>query len=152
MRLVVQRVKGASIDVAGERIAEIEQGLLLLVGIGPGDADVDLRKAAEKIVALRIFEDDAGKMNRSLRDIEGKVLVVSQFTLYGDTRKGRRPSFIGAAVPEIAEPLFKSFVDAIREQGVDVETGRFGAKMAVGLVNDGPVTLVIEVAPPSPVG
>jgi D-tyrosyl-tRNA(Tyr) deacylase len=152
MRLVVQRVKAASIDVAGERVAQIEQGLLLLVGIAPDDVDVNLRKAAGKIVDLRIFEDDAGKMNRSLRDISGKVLVVSQFTLYGDTRKGRRPSFVGAAVPEIAEPLFDSFVDAIREQGVDVETGRFGAKMAVELVNDGPVTLVIEVAPSSSVG
>ncbi len=152
MRLVVQRVRGASVDVAGERVAQIEQGLLLLVGIAPDDVDADLRKAAGKIVDLRIFEDDAGKMNRSLRDIDGKVLAVPQFTLYGDTRKGRRPSFIGAAVPEIAEPLFDSFVDAIREQGVDVETGRFGAKMAVELLNDGPVTLVIEVAPPSSVG
>jgi D-tyrosyl-tRNA(Tyr) deacylase len=152
MRLVVQRVKGASIDVAGERIAQIEEGLLLLVGIAPEDVGVDLRKAAGKIVDLRIFENDAGKMNRSLRDIGGGVLVVSQFTLYGDTRKGRRPSFVGAAPPEIAAPLFDSFVDAIREQGVDVETGRFGAKMAVELVNDGPVTLVIEVAPSSSVG
>jgi len=152
MRLVVQRVRSASVDVGGERVAQIGQGLLLLVGIASDDVDVDLRKAAGKIVDLRIFEDDAGKMNRSLRDIDGKVLAVSQFTLYGDTRKGRRPSFIGAAVPEIAEPLFDSFVEAIREQGIDVETGRFGAKMAVELLNDGPVTLVIEVAPPSSVG
>jgi D-tyrosyl-tRNA(Tyr) deacylase len=152
MRLVVQRVKRASVDVAGERVAQIEQGVLLLIGIAPDDVGVDLRKAAGKIVDLRIFEDDAGKMDRSLRDIDGKVLAVSQFTLYGDTRRGRRPSFVAAAVPETAEPLFDSFVDAIREQGVDVETGRFGAKMAVELVNDGPVTLVIEVAPPSPVG
>jgi D-tyrosyl-tRNA(Tyr) deacylase len=152
MRLVVQRVKRASVDVAGERIARIERGLLLLVGIGPGDTEVDLERAASRIVDLRIFEDDGGKMNRSLRDIGGKVLAVSQFTLYGDTRKGRRPSFVGAAAPEIAEPLFEAFVDAIREQGVDVETGRFGAKMAVELTNDGPVTLVIEVASPSSVG
>jgi D-tyrosyl-tRNA(Tyr) deacylase len=152
MRLVVQRVQRASVDVGGECVAQIEQGVLLLIGIAPDDVDVDLRKAAGKIVDLRIFEDDAGKMNRSLRDIEGKVLAVSQFTLYGDTRKGRRPSFVGAAAPEIAEPLFDAFVDAIREQGVDVEAGWFGAKMAVELVNDGPVTLVIEVAPPSPVG
>ena len=151
MRLVVQRVKGASVDIAEECVARIEHGLLLLVGIAPEDVDVDLRKAAGKIVDLRVFEDDAGKMNRSLRDV-GEVLAVSQFTLYGDTRKGRRPSFVGAAVPEIAEPLFEAFVDAIRAQGVDVETGRFGAKMAVASINDGPVTLVIEVAPPSSVG
>ena len=152
MRLVVQRVKGASVDIAEECVARIEHGLLLLVGIAPDDVDVDLRKTAGKIVDLRVFEDDAGKMNRSLRDVGGEVLAVSQFTLYGDTRKGRRPSFVGAAVPEIAEPLFEAFVDAIRAQGVDVETGRFGAKMAVELLNDGPVTLVIEVAPPSSVG
>ena len=152
MRLVVQRVKGASVDIAEECVARIEHGLLLLVGIAPDDVDVDLRKAAGKIVDLRVFEDDAGKMNRSLRDVGGEVLAVSQFTLYGDTRKGRRPSFVGAAVPEIAEPLFEAFVDAIRAQGVDVETGRFGAKMAGASINDGPVTLVIEVAPPSSVG
>ncbi len=152
MRLVVQRVRRASVDVGGDRIAEIERGLLLLVGIAPEDADVDLEKAAGKIVDLRIFEDDAGKMNRSLRDTGGQLLAVSQFTLYGDTRKGRRPSFVGAAPPEIAEPLFDAFVDAIRDQGVHVETGRFGAKMAVELVNDGPVTLLIEVESPSPVG
>ena len=152
MRLVVQRVKGASVDIAEECVARIEHGLLLLVGIAPDDVDVDLRKTAGKIVDLRVFEDDAGKMNRSLRDVGGEVLAVSQFTLYGDTRKGRRPSFVGAAVPEIAEPLFEAFVDAIRAQGVDVETGRFGAKMAVASINDGPVTLVIEVAPPSSVG
>jgi len=152
MRLVVQRVRRASVDVGVRRIAEIERGLLLLVGIASEDAGVDLEKAATKIVDLRIFEDDAGKMNRSLRDVEGQLLAVSQFTLYGDTRKGRRPSFVGAAPPEIAEPLFDAFVEAIRGQGVHVETGRFGAKMSVELVNDGPVTLVIEVESPSPVG
>jgi len=152
MRLVVQRVRRASVEVDGDRIAEIERGLLLLVGIAPEDAGVDLVKAASKIVDLRIFEDDAGKMNRSLRDVGGRLLAVSQFTLYGDTRKGRRPSFVGVARPEVAEPLFDAFVEAIRGQGVRVETGRFGAKMAVDLVNDGPVTLVIEVEPPSPVG
>jgi D-tyrosyl-tRNA(Tyr) deacylase len=152
MRLVVQRVRRASVDVDGVRIAEIGRGLLLLVGIAPEDADVDLRRAAGKIVDLRIFEDDAGKMNRSLRDVGGQLLAVSQFTLYGDTRKGRRPSFVGAAAPEVAEPLFDALVDAIRAQGVRVETGRFGAKMAVELVNDGPVTLLIEVESPSAVG
>jgi len=152
MRVVVQRVQRASVDVDGERIAEINRGLLLLVGIAPEDVDVDLRRAAGKIVDLRIFTDDEGKMNRSLRDIGGEVLAVSQFTLYGDTRKGRRPSFVRAAAPEIAEPLFDAFVDAIRGQGVEVETGRFGAKMAVELVNDGPVTLLLEVASPTAVG
>jgi D-tyrosyl-tRNA(Tyr) deacylase len=152
MRLVVQRVKRASVDVAGERIARIDRGLLLLVGIAPNDIDVDLKRVAGKIVDLRIFEDDEGRMNCSLRDIGGKILAVSQFTLYGDTRKGRRPSFAGAAAPEMAEPLFEAFVDAIREQNVDVEAGRFGAKMDVESINEGPVTLVIEVAPPSSVG
>jgi D-tyrosyl-tRNA(Tyr) deacylase len=152
MRLVVQRVKRASVDVAGARVAEIGQGVLVLVGIAADDESVDLGRTASKLVDLRIFEDDAGKMNRSLREIRGKVLAVSQFTLCADTGKGRRPSFAGAAPPGIAAPLFESFVDAIREEGIDVETGRFGAKMAVELVNDGPVTLVIEVAPPSPVG
>jgi len=152
MRLVVQRVKRASVDVAGERIAQVEAGLLLLVGIASGDVDVDLRKIAGKIVNLRIFEDEDGKMNRSLVDAGGRILAVSQFTLYGDTGKGRRPSFVGAAAPAVAEPLFDAFVDALRAEGVHVATGRFGAKMAVELINDGPVTLVIEVAPPPPVG
>ena len=152
MRLIVQRVRSASVDVDSVRIAEIERGLLLLVGIAPEDTNANLEKAASKVVDLRIFEDDAGKMNRSLRDVGGQVLAVSQFTLYGDTRKGRRPSFVGAATPEIAEPLFDAFATAIRDQGVHVETGRFGAKMAVNLVNEGPVTLFIEVESPSSVG
>ena len=152
MRLIVQRVRSASVDVDGVRIAEIERGLLLLVGIASEDTGADLRKAASKVVDLRIFEDDAGKMNRSLRDVGGQILAVSQFTLYGDTRKGRRPSFVGAAAPDIAEPLFDAFVAAVRDQGVHVETGRFGAKMAVNLVNDGPVTLLIEVESTSSVG
>lgn len=152
MRLVVQRVKRASVDVGGERIAEIGRGFLLLVGIAPDDVRTDLSRAARKIVDLRVFEDDEGKMNRSLRDVGGEVLAVSQFTLYGDTRKGRRPSFVDAADPAIAEPLFDAFVEALREQGVGVATGRFRAKMAVDLLNDGPVTLVIEVAPPFSVG
>jgi len=152
MRVVVQRVGRASVDVAGERIAEIGPGLLLLVGIVPEDENVDLRKAAGKIVHLRIFQDAEGRMNRSLLDVGGRILAVSQFTLCGDTRKGRRPSFVGAAPPEVAEPLFDRFVEALRAEGVDVEMGRFGAKMAVELLNDGPVTLVIDVAPAGPVG
>jgi len=147
MRLVVQRVRSASVDVDGERIAAIERGILVLVGISLGDARVDLARVAAKLADLRIFEDDAGKMNRSLRDVRGGVLIVSQFTLCGDTRKGRRPSFAAAADPNIAEPLFGALAEAIRDEGVPVVTGRFGAKMAVELVNDGPVTLVIDVAP-----
>jgi len=145
VRIVLQRVGRAAVDVGGERIAEIGGGLLLLVGIAPGDGKVDFARLARKIVSLRIFEDESGKMNLSLCDIGGKILAVSQFTLYADTSKGRRPSFIGAAPPEVALPLFDRFVEALRAEGVGVETGRFGAKMAVELVNDGPVTITIEV-------
>ena len=146
MRIVLQRVSRASVGVAGKRIAEIGPGLLLLVGIAVSDSDIDLAKAAKKIVDLRIFEDEKNKMNRSLQDIGGAVLAVSQFTLYADVSKGRRPSFVNAAPPELAEPLFDSFVEALRAEGVDVQTGKFGAKMAVKLENDGPVTLALEVA------
>jgi D-aminoacyl-tRNA deacylase len=145
-------VARASVDVDGACIADIDRGLLLLVGISDGDVRVDLAKTAKKIIDLRIFEDDAHKMNRSLRDVHGEILAVSQFTLYADTSKGRRPSFIGAARPELAEPLFDAFVDALRSGGIRVQTGRFGAKMAVSLENDGPVTLVLEVAAPSDTG
>lgn len=147
MRLVVQRVDRAAVDVGGERIAEIERGLLVLVGIGTEDVGVDLDRAARKIVELRIFEDGEGKMNCSLQEIEGAILAVSQFTLYADTKGGRRPSFVGAAPPELAKPLFDTLVTALRAQGVRVDTGRFGAKMNVELVNAGPVTLVMEVEP-----
>jgi len=146
MRIVLQRVSYASVDVDGRRIAEIGPGLLLLVGIAAGDSKIDLAKTAKKIVDLRIFEDNEGKMNRSLRDIGGAVLAVSQFTLYADVSKGRRPSFVGAAPPELAESLFDAFVRALRVEVMDVQTGEFGANMAVGLKNDGPVTLTLEVA------
>jgi len=146
MRIVLQRVSQASVDVGGVRIGEIDRGLLLLVGIAAGDSDIDLTKAARKILDLRIFEDEQHKMNRSLRDIGGAVLAVSQFTLYADVSKGRRPSFVSAASPELAKPLFDSFVETLRAEGVDVQTGEFGAKMSVRLENDGPVTLVLEVA------
>jgi len=149
MRIVVQRVDRASVDVEGSRVGEIGRGLLLLIGFAPDDGAVDLAKAANKIVTLRIFEDDAGKMNRSLREVGGEILAVSQFTLYADTRKGRRPSFVGAAPPGLAEPLFDAFVSALCAEGIHVETGTFGAKMTVELVNAGPVTLLLEVAPPS---
>jgi D-tyrosyl-tRNA(Tyr) deacylase len=149
VRIVVQRVDRASVDVDGERVSEIGRGLLLLVGIAVEDSRVDRAKAAEKIVGLRIFADDEGKMNRSLRDAEGAILAVSQFTLYADTRKGRRPGFTAAARPEQAEALFDAFVEALRGLGAHVKTGRFGAKMAVELVNAGPVTFVIDVDVPS---
>ena len=145
MRIVVQRVRRASVDVEGERIAEIGPGLLLLVGIAPDDVGVDLKRLAVKILMLRIFADADGKMNRSVLDVGGEVLAVSQFTLYGDTRKGRRPSYTAAAPPEVAEPLFNRLVEAMANEGIPVQAGRFGAKMAVELTNDGPVTLMIEV-------
>jgi len=146
MRIVLQRVSHASVDVDGMRLAAIDRGLLLLVGIAVEDVHVDLAKTARRIIDLRIFEDEDGKMNRSLRDINGAVLAVSQFTLYGDVSKGRRPSFVHAAPPEVAEPLFDVFVEALRAECADVQTGKFGAKMAVRLENDGPVTLSLEVA------
>jgi len=147
VRIVVQRVRRASVDVGGARISEIGRGLLLLVGVAPDDVRVNLEKVARRIANLRIFADDEGKMNRSILDVGGEVLAVSQFTLLGDTRKGRRPSFVGAAAPEIAEPLFEAFAEAVAREGVPVSTGQFGAKMAVELLNDGPVTLIIEVEP-----
>ncbi|MCK5247507.1 D-tyrosyl-tRNA(Tyr) deacylase [Candidatus Bipolaricaulota bacterium] len=146
MRIVLQRVSTASVDVDARRIAEIGPGLLLLVGIAADDSEIDFARTAKKIVDLRIFEDEEHKMNRSLRDIGGAVLAVSQFTLYADISKGRRPSFMHAAPPEFAEPLFDSFVDALKSENVEVQTGQFGAKMAVRLENDGPVTLTLEVA------
>ncbi len=148
MRLVLQRVSRAAVRVAGETIAEIGKGFLILVGIGRGDSALDLSRIARKVVELRVFEDDAGKMNLSLQDVHGEILAVSQFTLYADVRKGRRPSFIAAAPPEEADPLFEAFVAQLRAAGATVHTGRFGAKMEVELVNDGPVTILLEVAPP----
>ncbi len=146
MRIVLQRVSYASVDVDGIRIAEIGRGLLLLVGIAPEDPQINLAKVAQRIVDMRIFEDEDGKMNRSLRDIDGSVLAVSQFTLYGDVSKGRRPSFVHAALPDVAEPLFDAFVEALRAECRHVQSGEFGAKMAVRLENDGPVTLSLELA------
>ena len=145
MKVVLQRVSRASVDVADERVGEIGQGLLLLAGFAASDGASELEWLADKIVGLRIFADDEGKMNRSVTDIGGSVLVVSQFTLYGDTRKGRRPSFLGAAPPEISEPLYEQFVDLLRARlSGRVATGRFGAEMDVSLSNDGPVTLILE--------
>ncbi len=147
MRIVLQRVSHASVCVNGQSVAEIAQGILLLIGFTEADNEEMYTQAAEKLVELRIFEDDDGKMNRSLREIEGKILAVPQFTLYGNTKKGRRPSFSTAASPQRAAPMFDSFISALRETGVPVETGVFGAHMKVNLTNDGPVTLIIDLAP-----
>jgi len=144
MRAVLQRVSRAKVSVAGETIGEIGRGLLVLLGVAPTDTDEKARWLSEKIVGLRIFGDDEGKMNRDVVEIGGGILVVSQFTLYGDARKGRRPSFIAAAPPAIAIPLYEHFVNGIRALGVPTATGRFGADMQVELVNDGPVTLILE--------
>lgn len=144
MRVVLQRAKNASVAVDGNIVGHIDYGVVLLVGITHDDHEEDAAYLADKIVNLRIFEDEEGKMNRSLLDVEGKILSVSQFTLYGDTRKGRRPSFINAAKPDKAEPLYNQFNQFLREKGVVVETGQFGAMMDVHLTNDGPVTLILE--------
>ncbi len=146
MRVVVQRVSSAAVDIAGERVAEIGPGLLILVGATHGDSDAEAKLLATKAANLRIFADEAGKMNLSALDLGREVIVVSQFTLYGDIRKGRRPSFIDAAAPDVASPLVDRFADELRALGLSVGTGRFGAEMAVSLVNDGPVTIVIDTA------
>ena len=146
MRVVVQRVSRASVSVDGEIVASIGRGLLLLVGVADGDGEEDARRLATKCAELRIFSDAEGKFNLSLLDIGAEALVVSQFTLLADTRRGRRPSFVGAAPPETAEPLVEAFARAMREAGVPTQTGRFGAKMTVELVNEGPVTIVLDSA------
>lgn len=144
MRAVLQRVRRAVVAVDGETIGAIERGLLVLLGIAPADTIDDVRWLSEKTARLRIFNDEAGKMNLSVADVGGAVLVVSQFTLYGDCRKGRRPSFIDAAPPNVAVPLYEAFVNALRSLGLQVRTGRFGAMMQVELVNDGPVTIIAD--------
>lgn len=147
MRVVVQRVKSASVTVDGAVVGEIGQGLLLLVGIKNDDDERAVDFVADKIHGLRIFEDGSGKMNHSVADVGGAILSVSQFTLYGDVSKGRRPNFMEAARPEKAEPLYERFNDRLREKGLHVETGVFGAMMDVALVNDGPVTIIVESKP-----
>ena len=144
MRCVIQRVSSANVTVDGEVLGSIGRGFLVLVGVHVDDTEKDLRYMAEKVPNLRVFEDEAGKMNRSLLDVGGEVLAVSQFTLYGDARGGRRPSFITAARPEKANPMYEELVAAWRAQGLHVETGRFGADMQVALVNDGPVTILMD--------
>ncbi|UUZ89409.1 D-tyrosyl-tRNA(Tyr) deacylase [Paenibacillus sp. P25] len=144
MRVVLQRSKSAQVTVEGAVVGRIERGFVLLVGITHEDTEQDARYVAEKIAGLRVFEDEQGKMNLSILETGGQVLSVSQFTLYGDCRKGKRPNFMAAARPEQAEPLYERFNESLRGQGLHVETGRFGAMMDVQLVNDGPVTLIIE--------
>ena len=146
MRAVVQRVSQASVTVGDEVVGAIGHGLLILLGIGVGDSEAEARLLAEKTANLRIFADEEGRFNRSLLDIGGEALVVSQFTLYADTRRGRRPSFSDAAPPEIAAPLVDVFAGELRRLGVAVSTGRFGAMMRVALVNDGPVTILLDSA------
>src|SRR5262245_12668215 len=144
MRAVVQRVSQAKVTVAGETVGEVGRGLLVLLGIAPDDSLDQVRWLAEKVVGLRIFRDDEGKMSRDVTEVGGGVLVVSQFTLYGDCSKGKRPSFIAAAKPEIAIPLYEAFINAVKALGVPVAAGQFGADMSVELVNEGPVTLIVE--------
>jgi D-tyrosyl-tRNA(Tyr) deacylase len=144
MRAVVQRVARASVTVAGEVVGRIERGFLVLLGVADTDGEDDAIYLAQKVCGLRVFEDDAGKMNLSLAEVGGRVLVVSQFTLLGDCRKGRRPSFVRAARPDLAERLYRSFCAEVRGQGIEVKTGRFQEHMDVELVNDGPVTLLLD--------
>jgi len=144
MRAVVQRVSEASVMVDGQTVGAIRQGLMVLLGVARGDTSRDAVYLAEKTCGLRIFEDQQGKMNRSVEDISGNVLVVSQFTLLGDCRKGRRPGFTEAAEPELADNLYEEYVELLRQRGITVATGVFRAEMKVGLVNDGPVTMLLD--------
>jgi D-tyrosyl-tRNA(Tyr) deacylase len=147
MRIVLQRVSHATVSVAEKTVATIGRGITLLIGISQEDRADLFPEIAKKLVELRIFGDEDGKMNLSLRDIEGEILAVPQFTLYGDIRKGRRPSFTAAAPPAQAAPLFDAFIEALEAEQIPVRTGIFGAKMAVELVNDGPVTFILDLAP-----
>jgi D-tyrosyl-tRNA(Tyr) deacylase len=144
VRVVLQRVSRAAVRVDGQTVGAIGRGFVVLAGFAPADGEPALAWMADKVAGLRLFTDRDGKMNLPLADVGGAVLVISQFTLYGDAAKGRRPSFTGAAPPEVAEPLYGRFVELLRERRVPVETGRFGAVMEVELVNDGPVTMILE--------
>lgn len=144
MRAVIQRVTSSSVTVDNNQISSIGPGLMVLFGVTHADGPTDAEYLADKVVNLRIFEDQDGKMNQSLLDIGGEILVVSQFTLYGDCKKGRRPSFIEAAPPDKAESLYEYFIEQIKEKGISAQSGKFRAMMKVELVNDGPVTLIIE--------
>lgn len=144
MRAVVQRVTNSDVKVEGQVLGAIDTGLMVLLGVGPDDGEKEIEWLAKKIVKLRIFPDDEGRMNKSLIDAGGSCLIISQFTLMGDCRKGNRPSFIHAAKPEIAEPLYERFIEAVAAHGVPVQSGKFGGYMMVSLINDGPVTLIID--------
>jgi D-tyrosyl-tRNA(Tyr) deacylase len=144
MRALLQRVSRASVTVEGQTISSIGKGLLILLGVGHGDGEEQAKFLAEKIANLRVFEDEQGKTNLSILDVKGEAIIVSQFTLYADTRKGRRPSFIDAALPDVAEPLVSRFVELLRGHGVPTQTGKFGAHMQVEIHNDGPVTIWLE--------
>ena len=144
MRAVVQRVKRASVTIDGTKTAEVGVGFLILLGVHETDTEADAEYLAKKCCGLRVFEDDNGKMNRSVQDVGGTFLVVSNFTLYGDCKKGNRPSFTSAARPETAVPLYEHFISCVRQSGIACQTGTFGADMQVELLNDGPVTLIVE--------
>ena len=144
MRCVVQRVSHARVTVAGEVTGEIEKGYMVLVGAGEDDTEADVNYCADKISGLRVFEDENGKMNRSIQDAGGEILAISQFTLHGDMRRGNRPSFITAARPELAVPMYEAYCKGLRDAGLHVETGIFQADMKVSLINDGPVTILID--------
>jgi D-tyrosyl-tRNA(Tyr) deacylase len=144
MKALIQRVTAGSVSVGGRQIASIGKGLVILIGIGRADGEADLHLIAEKIATLRIFEDNAGKMNHSILDIHGSALVVPQFTLYADIRKGRRPAFTDAANPDDARLLVDAFIQALRDQGIPTRNGEFGAHMSVEIINDGPVTIMVE--------
>ena len=144
MRAVLTRVKHASVTIDGQIAGKIGEGFLILLGIGPNDTAAECDKLCDKLLSLRIFEDENEKMNRGLEDVNGEVLVVSQFTLYGNCKKGRRPDFFGAAKPDVAIPLYERFVQRCRNSGFHTETGEFGAYMQVDSLNDGPVTLVVD--------
>lgn len=144
MKIVVQRVQQASVSIEGSIVGAIQQGYLLLVGVTHDDTIEDVSYLSRKIAAMRVFEDEDGKMNRSIQDVGGAILSVSQFTLYADTKKGNRPSFTQAARPEVAIPLYEALNQHLREAGLTVETGKFGANMQVSLVNDGPVTILFD--------
>ena len=144
MRAVLTRVQRASVSIAGEVVGSTGPGMLVLLGVKAGDTQAEAEKLAAKLTGLRIFEDEAGRMNRSLADVGGGLLIVSQFTLYANCRRGRRPDFLAAAKPDVAIPLYEGFVELCRAQGFHVETGRFGADMQVESVNDGPVTIILD--------
>lgn len=144
MRAVIQKVSDANVKVDGSTVGKIGKGLLIFLGIGEDDDSDDLEYMVRKILGLRIFYDDSGKMNLSLEDIHGELLIVSQFTLYGDVRKGRRPSFSTSAKPEIAENMYEEFIKRCKERGIKTEKGIFGADMAVGITNQGPVTILVD--------